>query len=200
MPGPRQDLRQALQRLAFDQAGYFTAKQAISIGYSYQAQKYHVDHGNWLRIDRGLFRLPHWPPATDDAFIRWSLWADGRGVVSHESALAVHELSDLDPTHVHLTVAPDFRARDSAVIIHLADLDAAAVEDRGAWKVTTPVRTLIDAAATDLSQEHIDAAVGDALRSGKITRRVLRRATEGASAEQALKLERALKRMEDESE
>jgi hypothetical protein len=44
--GPTQDLRRQLHELAFGQSGYFTAAQAVRIGYSYQAQKYHVDHGN----------------------------------------------------------------------------------------------------------------------------------------------------------
>jgi hypothetical protein len=55
MSGDRQALRQALYRLAAGQAGFFTAAQALGLGYSYQAQKYHVDHGNWVRVDRGIF-------------------------------------------------------------------------------------------------------------------------------------------------
>jgi hypothetical protein len=58
MHGARRNLRLALQTLAFGQAGYFTAAQAVDLGYSYQAQKHHVDNGNWLRIDRGLFHCP----------------------------------------------------------------------------------------------------------------------------------------------
>lgn len=56
MNGARRNLRLALQGLAFGQAGYFTAAQAVDLGYSYQAQKYHVDNGNWLRIDRRTTR------------------------------------------------------------------------------------------------------------------------------------------------
>jgi len=75
MPGDRQALRQNLYRRAASQAGYFTAAQAIDIGYSYQAQKYHVDHGNWLRLDRGLFRIPEWPSGVNDTPVRWMLWS-----------------------------------------------------------------------------------------------------------------------------
>ena len=82
MAGTRQDRRLGLQRLAFSQAGYVTAAQARNLDYSYQAQKYHVDSGNWLRVDRGLFRLPDWPPAPEDQWVRWTLWSNGRGVVS----------------------------------------------------------------------------------------------------------------------
>ncbi len=86
MPGPTQDLRRQLNGLAFAQAGYFTAAQALGIGYSCQAQKYHADHGNWVRVDRALFRLPGWPSTAHDTYARWNLWSGRRGVVSHESA------------------------------------------------------------------------------------------------------------------
>ena len=192
MSGRRQDLRQELMRLAFSQAGYFAAAQAVDIGYTYQAQKYHVDHGNWVRVDRGLFRLPHWQPGPEDAFVRWTLWSGGRGVVSHESALAVHELSDVDPARIHLTVGEDFHARDDAVVLHYGSPSEDEVEPRMGWSVTTPIRTLLDVGASDLSQEHVDAAVRDALEKGLITRRRMLRATDGADPRAALRVERAL--------
>ncbi len=178
--------------LAFEQAGYFTSAQALQVGYSYQAQKYHADHGNWVRVDRGLYRIPDWPAQAQDTYIRWALWSDGRGVISHESALAVHGLSDVNPTRIHLTVDPAFRARDDAVTLHVAELTAADVERHGTWAVTTPERTLLDAADSDLAQEHVDRAVADALAEGLVTRRRLLRAAEGAPDRAALRIERAL--------
>lgn len=178
---------------AFDQAGYFTSAQALEVGYSYQAQKYHADRGNWVRVDRGLYRIPYWPSSRDDSFIRWSLWSGSRAVVSHQSAAAVHELSDLDPARVHLTVGPGFHRRDAAIVLHVADLTDSDVERRGTWSVTTPVRTLLDIADDDTTaQEHVEQAVVDALRLGKTSRRILLRAADGADDRAALRLERAI--------
>jgi predicted transcriptional regulator of viral defense system len=177
---------------AFGQAGYFTSAQALEVGYSYQAQKYHADHGNWVRVDRGIYRIPDWPAEADDAYVRWSLWSDGRAVVSHETALSVHGLSDLDPARIHLTVDPSFHRRDDAVVLHVAELAADDIEPRDAWSVTTPVRTLVDVAAGVSAQEHIDRAVVDALRTGKASRRMLLRASDGANSRAALRLERAI--------
>lgn len=192
MPGPSQDLRRQLQELAFGQSGYFSASQALDIGYSYQAQKYHVDHGNWVRIDRGLFRLPEWPSDPEDAYARWILWSRGEGVVSHDSALAVHELSDVNPAKIHLTVPKGFRAVDDAVDIHHGSLEAEDIEMRNGWRVTTVERTLADVAGGDLSQELIDTAVADALERGLTTRRRLLRRAADATDRAALRLERAL--------
>ncbi len=157
MAGTRQDLRLALQRLAFSQSGYFTAAQALELGYSYQAQKYHVDSGNWLRVDRGLFRLPDWPSAPEDQWVRWTLWSEGRGVVSHDSAALVHDLGELDPRHVHLSVplrVPGRRpgGRDACERAYLRRTSST----REPGRVTTPLRTLLDLAGADTTQEQLE--------------------------------------------
>jgi predicted transcriptional regulator of viral defense system len=192
MPGARRNLRLALQSLAFGQAGYFTAAQAVDLGYSYQAQKYHVDNGNWLRIDRGLFQLPDWPASPDDQWVRWALWSGGRGVVSHDSAALVHDLGELDPTRVHLSVPHGFRALDPTVVTHVADLPGTDVLDRGSWRVTTPLRTLLDLASGSTTQEHLDSAVASALDHGLTTLRRIRSRADEAGDRAALRLERAL--------
>ncbi|TCP56405.1 hypothetical protein EV191_101348 [Tamaricihabitans halophyticus] len=192
MPGPSQDLRRQIQELAFHQAGYFTAAQAREIGYTYQAQKHHADHGNWVRVERGLFRLPGWPSHPEDAYARWMLWSGGQAVVSHDSALATHGLSDINPARVHLTVPSGFRATHDAVITHTGSLRDSDVESRGSWRLTTVERTLTDIAGSDLSQELIDSAVADALDRGMTTRRRLLRRAVDSDDRTALRLERAL--------
>ena len=196
MIGDRQELRRALQRLAFVQAGYFTASQARQVGYSYQAQKYHVDHGNWTRFGRALFRLPDWPASSDDPFVRWVLWSAGRAVISHESALAAHGLSDVDPAMVHLTVPPTFHARESAVVLHIAELRDGDIDKRQGWSLTTPQRSIFDVAADEVSQEHVDSAVREAVDRGLVTARRLRSASDAAGDRAALRVERALAAME----
>lgn len=192
MNGPRRNLRLALQGLAFGQAGYFTAAQAVDLGYSYQAQKYHVDGGNWLRVDRGLFRLPDWPPAPEDQWVRWTLWSHGRGVVSHDSAALVHDLGELDPRRVHLSVPFEFRAVDPTVVTHPTELLTKDVLDHGAWRVTTPLRTLLDLARGDTTQEQVTAAVGAALEQGLTTVQRIRTRSDEAGDRAALRIERAL--------
>ena len=192
MTGARRVLRLTLHRLAFSQAGYFTAAQAVDLGYSYQAQKYHVDNGNWLRIDRGLFQLPDWPASPDDQWVRWTLWSRRRGVVSHDSAALVHDLGELDPTRVHLSVPHGFRALDPTVVTHLADLPETDVLDRGSWRVTTPLRTLLDLASGSTTQDQLDSAVASALDQGLTTLRRIRNRADEAGDRAALRLERAL--------
>ena len=178
MRHPQQNA-QALYEVAAAQGGYFTAAQAREAGYAYSQQHYHSSRGNWLRIDHGLFRLRDFPPGEREDLIRWSLWSrDQKGspqaAVSHDTALTVHDLSDVMPERVHLTVPRGFRKRVPAgCVLHFASLAKEDVESRPGYSVTTPLRTLIDVAGSALSQEHLDAAVKEALERGLVRRSVL---------------------------
>lgn len=196
MPIDRRDLRRRLFNLASEQAGYFTAAQAKAVGYSYQAQAHHVAAGNWLRIQRGLFRLTEWIPEVHDDLVRWTLWSRDRGVVSHETALAVHGIGEFESARVHLTVPAEFTMRDEAVVLHHADLSADDVQDRTGFRVTTPARSLIDIAATAPDEDQLSRAVDDARKRGLVGVRSLRIRAESVDARAALYLERAINRNE----
>lgn len=143
-----------------------------------------------------MFRLPDWLADAHDSFVRWGLWSGGRGVVSHESALDFHGLSDLDPATIHLTVGADFYAKDDAVRLHVASLPEADVIRHARWAVTTPQRSLIDVAAGAASQEHVTAAVRDAVAQGLVTRRRLREVSDEGGPTAALRIERAISEVE----
>jgi predicted transcriptional regulator of viral defense system len=174
-----QENAQALYQIAASQGGYFTAAQARAAGYTYRQQHYHWNRGNWMRIDRGLFRLRDFPPGEREDLIRWSLWSrDQKGipqaVVSHDTALTVHDLSDVMPERVHLTVPRGFRKRvPVGCILHFASLAEEDIETRLGYSVTTPLRTLIDVAGSALSQEHLNTAVKEALERGLVRQSVL---------------------------
>lgn len=177
-----QENAQALYRIAASQGGYFSAAQAREAGYTYRQQHYHRSRGNWLPIDRGVFRLRDFPPSEREDLIRWSLWSrDQKGVpqavVSHETALTVHDLSDVMPERVHLTVPKGFRKRvPTGCVLHVASLTEEEIELRAGYSVTTPLRTLLDLADSALSQEHLNVAVREALERGLVRRSLLQSA------------------------
>ncbi len=193
----RRDLHRQLAALVATQSGYFTAKQALEIGYSYQAQKYHADSGNWQRTDRGIFRLPEWPVGQHEDLVRWSLWARGRAVVSHQTALAVYDLGDANPPLVHLTVPCNFRASAPGVRLHRAELPGEDVRQHTGFRITTPLRSLLDVATADVDVDQLATAIGDALREGMMTRRQLLMRADGFGPRTALGIERALRQLEE---
>lgn len=193
MVGDRQALRQRLRQLAAEQRGYFTAAQALAVGYRYQAQKHNADQGNWARVGRGLFRLPDWPVNDDDHLVRWSLWIGGTAVVSHASSLSVHGLGDVDPAQVHLTVSPRIRrSPPPGIVLHRHDLPVSAIEDRGGYRVTTPTRAIAECAADRIEQSSLNGAVAEAMSQGMTTARLLRDAASQAGPVSEAGVERAL--------
>lgn len=192
----RTDTRATLWRLASGQHGYFTAAQALKAGYSYQAQRYHAKRGNWLPVDRGIYRFREFadlPGGEDAHLVRWSLWSKGRAVASHTTALSVHDLGTANPSQIHLTVPPGFRQKDAAVILHRAELAPEEVEERSGYRVTTPVRAIAESAAAGTDQDVLDSAVAEVLGRGLATRRQLLHAAGALGARAELGVERALR-------
>ncbi len=175
--------RQQLASLAATQGGYFTSRQAAAAGYTRQHVDYHIKAGNFERSDRGLYRLTTLPLDQHDELYRLAHWSRDRAgqpqaVVSHASALGLHNLGDVIPDAIHLTVPKGFRKRAPiACRLHFGDLADLDIEDwGGGLRVTTPLRTLVDA-SLDMTVETVQLhqAVADALRLGVCSKRELRR-------------------------
>ncbi|SIN78509.1 Transcriptional regulator, predicted component of viral defense system [Singulisphaera sp. GP187] len=165
---------------AVEQGGYFTAKQAKEVGYGYPHLDYHLRVGNFERVDHGLYRLPTVPIGEHDELVRLTLWSRNQGdepqaVVSHESALVFHELSELLPSTIHLTVPPKFRKKaPPCCVLHRATLQPTDVEEHQGFWTTTSLRTLLDVAESDTSQEQLAKAVADALARGLVRKKSLK--------------------------
>src|SRR2546423_227683 len=116
MTRSRKEATRTLASLAHEQGGYFTTRQAIQAGFGYRHLDYHETAGNFERVAHGLYRLPTVPPAEHDELIRLTLWSRNQkgvpqAVVSHESALVLHDLTELLPDRIHITVPPKFRKK-----------------------------------------------------------------------------------------
>jgi hypothetical protein len=135
------------------QGGYVTSKQALGAGYDHRHLAYHTRVGNLVRVGWGIYRVPGLTHSEHDDLIRWTLWSrDRRGtpaaVVSHESALAVHELGDVLPGVIHLSVPVGFRKPEPrGCKLHYGRLPESDVERHEGFEVTTAERTLLDLAA-----------------------------------------------------
>lgn len=179
-PDPRTELYAIAER----QAGYFNASQALEAGYSRASQHYQHKAGNWRREGHGIYRLERFPHTPDEHYVLLMLWSRDRAgtiqaAVSHETALQAYELSDVMPASIHLTVPRSFRKQPPAgVQLHRQDLPASDMTERAGYRITTPLRTLLDAAASTLSAEHLATAVQAALDQGLARKRLLEAAIE----------------------
>lgn len=166
-----------LYETASAQEGYFTTKQAASAGYSLPLIHKHIKAGRIQRVRRGIYRLVHFPAGEHEELVIVWLWSDQAGVFSHQTALALHELSDALPSKVHVTLPADWATRrlrtPSGVVLHYTDVPK---DDRswfGPVPVTSPRRTLVDSARDAVSPELVQQATRQASKRGLIPKRDL---------------------------
>lgn len=156
------------------QEGYFTTRQAAAAGYSSQLLLKYIRSRRVVRVHRGIYRLVHFPAGEHEELVTAWLWSEQVGVVSHQTALALHGLSDTLPAHVHLTLPRSWRSRrfrvPPGVVLHHADVPT---DDRawvGAVPATNVRRSLNDCARAGISPELLRQAAQQALRRGLVTK------------------------------
>ncbi|NGX58869.1 MAG: hypothetical protein KR126chlam3_00009 [Chlamydiae bacterium] len=166
--------------VADHQQGFFTAKQAEECGYARSNFHLRVASGEWIQEGRGIYRLGRYPVTDRPELVFWTLWSRNRqdipqGVWSHETALDIHELSDVMPAKMHMTVPVTFRRRveiPKVLCLHHGNLEAFDVEERQGYKVTTPLKTLIDVVTVEtIADEFLFQAIHEALQRGLILKK-----------------------------
>jgi len=184
MPRNHRDAERRLFEIAEGQQGFFTAKQAKAAGFAENTHPYHVQVGNWIREHRGIYRLALFPTAEHPDLVKWALWSKNRdevmeGVYSHQTALSLYELSDLNPAKLHITVPTHFRRNSeipAILVLHHADLPDDDIQTAQGFKYTRPLRTILDLIEPDsVERPFLRQALRQALHRGLITRSEVRR-------------------------
>lgn len=156
--------------IAKTQKGYVATYQVPEV--SSQLIAHHESAGNLERVARGIYRVEMMPTEEDEEFVIAYLWSRELGVISHESALSIHRMSDVLPRKTHVTLPPDEkpirRQTPDWIVVHFGDVRS---EDRQ-WSdvvpVTTPERTLIDVAADAIDPDLFDQALDQAKARGLV--------------------------------
>ena len=163
-----------------EQQGFFTPRQAVAAGYSEKNHAFHVNRGTWVREERGIYRIAQFPEPEDSDLILWSLWSRDRsgqteGVYSHQTALRIHELTDLNPPKLHLTVPPDFRRSaptPKVLALHRGVLESKDIEQRKGYGVTNVRKTLEDLTMEEsVTDAILRQGVEEGIRGGTLTLR-----------------------------
>ena len=181
MPG---SMQARVYELAAEQNGYVTAAQARQAGVTPQALSKMAARGTVERVSHGVYRLVHFPASPMDPYVEAALWpVSAGGVISHDTALSIYGLSDVNPARIHVTVPRAWRVRRTVprrLVVHRLDLDVNDVNIYEGVRLTTPERTIRDCHAAHLGAALIRQAIADGRRTGHLRVR------------QAQKLEREL--------
>ena len=163
----------ALLDVANGRYGYVTADDARGLGID-PAQLRLMHHRRLLdRLAVGLYRFPIVPTTPLDQYMEATLWPRTPTVLSHETALDLHDVCDVNPARVHLTVPPDYRLRrdlPAMYQLHPRQLDAFDITSHEGIPVVTVRRAIVDGIEAGLGSQLIDQAVATAERRGLLSR------------------------------
>jgi len=164
--------RDRLQDLATTQSGYFTLNQALEAGFT-SAEQLEI-HERVERCGEGVYRfLLHPPSEHEDLVVIW-LQTEKKCVFSHDTALALHELSDILPVRIHLTVPPGWKPIEGMALVphavlHYGTVEPTEIDWMGPVPFTKPLRTLVDCIEKGLTPDLVIQGIDDARRRGIIT-------------------------------
>ena len=153
--------------------GHFTTAQAAEAGYSPQLLAKYMRSGRITRVRRAIYRIVHFPAGEhEDLAVLW-LWSERVGVFGLETALALHELSDVLPARVHMILPRSWSRRrlrvPQGVVVYFADVEDAERAWCGSVPVTTPARTLRDCAEANVAPDLVRQALDEGRDRGLFT-------------------------------
>jgi predicted transcriptional regulator of viral defense system len=165
---------QLVERAA-EHHGYVTTRDAHDLGIDPTQLRLLTARGRLERVGRGVYRVPILPRSEHDELAEAVAWTLGRGVVSYESALLLHGLSDVNPSRIHLTVPRDNYPRavgGDLYRLHRRTLADAEVMEVDGIPTTTIERTIRDCLADGTDPHQLRLAIDRAEAEGLVRRAV----------------------------
>ena len=121
--------------------------------------------GTWVRVLSGVYMESTVRLTPRRRHVAGLLACGAGAVLSHASAAWIWGIVDDPPEHVHVTVAAHKNPRPAGIRVHRAAVPPAGVVHDG-LRCTDPIRTLVDVAATPISDSMLDTAVDSAIARG----------------------------------
>jgi predicted transcriptional regulator of viral defense system len=171
--------------LAEQNDGLVTASQARALGIKDSVLARLTQRGKLERVARGVYRIPYFPADRLSQYREAVLWARAshgpkQVALSHETALGVYGISDVNPSRVHLTVPKDARLRRRKpkwIVIHRGDLPPSNVATHEGLPVTTVAKSVLDVVDATGRLGVARQAIKDARKEGYISAAELNRLT-----------------------
>jgi len=166
-------LRTELWPIATAQYGYVTTGNARDLGVPAVELAKLAARKKLERVSYGLYRFPELPQTERDDYMR-AVLATGvsEAILSHDTALLVHELCDINPNVIHVNVGKHrIRRNIPSVELHGEDLEP---RDRTWWEgipvVTVPV-AIKQGIATKVPRHLLVQAIETARKRGQLSPR-----------------------------
>ncbi len=181
--GGRPLSRDALLDLAESQNGLVTRQQAIAeLEIDPTAFDALVARDRLERVARGIYRYPRVPGIEYEGYhVALLRTGDADAALSHETALAIHDISDVNPSRYHVTVPRAHRIRrtdNDRYVIHVQRLAAREVTWWQQMPIVTPATAIEQCLAYGTPTYLLRQALDRGTRTGAVPRDDLTRLTE----------------------
>jgi len=169
MPG---EVYEKLFEVATEQYGYVTTDDARDLEVDPHRLVVLASRGDLERVAHGLYRFGAIPSTMRDQLMEATLWPRRLGTISHDTALDLWDLCDINPAKVHVSVPKSAKLRrtvPAAYRVHVRDLDPKAVTHHEGIPVVTVHRAILDGIETDVGPHLIQQAIDTARARGLLS-------------------------------
>ncbi|MDA0180606.1 type IV toxin-antitoxin system AbiEi family antitoxin domain-containing protein [Solirubrobacter phytolaccae] len=170
MPG---QLYTLLRELAAEQFGYITTRDAEDLGVHPDRLPKMKERGTLMHVSRGVFRFRDIPASPLDQYTEATLWPlEVRGVLSHATALDLHALCDINPSHIDITVPRKFRTTRTppdVLRVHREELPAQDMTWHQGLPIVTVRRAILGGIEQHVGWNLLEQAIDTARRTGRLT-------------------------------
>jgi predicted transcriptional regulator of viral defense system len=166
MPGLRYT---QLAQHAAENYGYVSGEDACELGVPIGTMNALARRGQLERVAHGIYRVPLIQPSALDEYMLATLWPGRQGRISHESALGLFDMSDVNPAKIHVTVPASYRThRDvpAMYVLHHEDLDEVDEANFEGIPVVSPAKAVRQSHAGHLGRSLLEQAIDDGVRGG----------------------------------
>jgi hypothetical protein len=153
--------------------GYFNRAEARAVGMSDLVFEEALCEGKIEAVATEVYHFAHFARSDREELMTLWIQTDRQGVFSHETALMLHELSDILPRRSHIMVPPGFDAEARRFDASVELLRGDVADHERCWvgpvPYTSALRTLLDCIAVGVSPDLIEQAIEQGLDRGLFT-------------------------------
>jgi predicted transcriptional regulator of viral defense system len=160
--------------IAADNYGFVTLDDARRVGIRPQRLVEMAARGALRREGFGVYRVEPFPVHEFDTYRKATLWPHGAdGILSHETALELYGLSDVNPAKIHITVPKHYRVRHRKLpapyLLHHEDLRGNEVTRFEGLPIVTAATAIRQCLKEGVRRDLLRQAIGEAKANGTVT-------------------------------
>jgi predicted transcriptional regulator of viral defense system len=171
-----------LTEMAADRQGLVRTEDAAEIGYAAGALDTMARRGQLERVGHGVYRVPFVGVGALSAYMAAALWPRGvQGVLTHDTALDLWDVCDINPSKIHITVPRRHRpqrAIPDGYVIHREDLDPTDITAIEGVPVVILEAAIRQCAESHVGPDLLEQAVRHGRERGLLRRRQAQQLTE----------------------